>query len=75
MLGYAQEACERAASLTSQLLAYAGKGRFIIGRIRVADMTRGGAEILRSSLAPHVTLEVATASNDEIEATPRNCSR
>ena len=50
-------ASERAADLTRQLLAYAGKGKFLIERVDVSELVRDISELLRSSV-PH-TIELA----------------
>ncbi len=43
---------ERAAALTRQLLAYAGKGRFFIHSIDLSRMFRETLQLLRTSLVP-----------------------
>jgi PAS domain S-box-containing protein len=48
-IGNALKAAERAADLTRQLLAYAGKGRFIIRHADVSEAIREIATLLRSS--------------------------
>ncbi len=50
-------ASERAADLTRQLLAYAGKGKFVIEPVDVSELVRDISELLRSSV-PH-TIELA----------------
>jgi PAS domain S-box-containing protein len=49
-------ASERAADLTRQLLAYSGKGRFVIERISLSDLISESADALRRSVPPRVTL-------------------
>jgi two-component system, cell cycle sensor histidine kinase and response regulator CckA len=51
-------ASERAADLTRQLLAYAGKGRFLIERVDVSELVRDISELLRSSVPHTVELEL-----------------
>ncbi|HEY4087821.1 MAG TPA: ATP-binding protein [Bryobacteraceae bacterium] len=48
-IGNALKAAERAADLTRQLLAYAGKGRFIIRHADVSEAIREIATLLRTS--------------------------
>jgi signal transduction histidine kinase len=45
-------ASERAADLTRQLLAYAGKGKFVIELVDASDLVRDISELIRSSV-PH----------------------
>jgi PAS domain S-box-containing protein len=52
------DASERAASLTRQLLAYAGKGRFLIEPIDVSALVREISTLIRSSVPKHVTLRL-----------------
>jgi CheY-like chemotaxis protein len=49
---------QRAAELTNQLLAYAGKGQFEVREVHVNQLISELAEILRVSLAKHATLLV-----------------
>ena len=57
-LGDAIEASERAANLTKQLLAYAGKGRFVIEPTDLSSLIREISALLRSSIPKHVTLRL-----------------
>lgn len=50
------ESSERAASLTRQLLAYAGKGRFHISDFDVAGLVRSSADLLGVSIPKNVEL-------------------
>jgi PAS domain S-box-containing protein len=57
------QATERAALLVKQMLAYAGKGRFVVQRL---DLSRQIAEIvplIRASLGPAVHLDLRLAPN------------
>jgi two-component system, cell cycle sensor histidine kinase and response regulator CckA len=54
-------ASNRAADLTQQLLAYAGKGRFYLRRLDLSSVIRGMEELLRSSIPKKVELEVELA--------------
>jgi signal transduction histidine kinase len=51
-------ASERAADLTRQLLAYAGKGRFVISRIDVSSLVREVRHLLQSTLPKHAQVEL-----------------
>jgi CheY-like chemotaxis protein/two-component sensor histidine kinase len=51
-------AAQRAAGLTSQLLAYAGKGRLVIERLRPAKLVEQIGDLVRASIPKHVALEV-----------------
>ncbi len=52
------EATERAASLTRQLLAYAGKGQFEITDFELSSVIRSSARLMRVSMPKHVELIV-----------------
>jgi signal transduction histidine kinase/ActR/RegA family two-component response regulator len=49
-------ASERAADLTRQLLAYAGKGKFVIEPVNASNLVRDISELLRSSVPRTVEL-------------------
>ncbi len=51
-------ASERAADLTRQLLAYAGKGKFVVGPIDVSELVRDISELMRSSVPRTVELKL-----------------
>ena len=51
-------ASERAAALTRQLLAYAGKGRFVIERFDLSDLVREITNLLQSSIPKTVQLSL-----------------
>ncbi len=51
-------ASERAADLTRQLLAYAGKGKFVVGPINVSELVRDISELMRSSVPRTVDLKL-----------------
>ena len=55
-------ASERAADLTRQLLAYAGKGKFVIEPVNASALVRDISELLRSSVPRTVELVAAPAS-------------
>ena len=52
------EAGERAAHLTREMLAYSGKGRFVIEPVVLSDMVREVVALVRSSVPNHVTLRL-----------------
>ena len=52
------EASERAAHLTSQLLAYAGKGRFLIEPVNLSQLIESITRLLHSSIPKTVRLEL-----------------
>jgi PAS domain S-box-containing protein len=52
------EASERAADLTKQMLAYAGKGRFLIEPIDISVLVREISALIRSSIPKRVTLRL-----------------
>ena len=58
MLGDIIRASERAADLTRQLLAYAGKGKFIVGPINVSELVRDISDLMRSSVPRTVELKL-----------------
>ena len=53
----------RAADLTRQLLAYAGKGRFVITRIDISQLVREIASLIESSIPKTVQLRLELAEN------------
>ena len=64
-------ASERAADLTRQLLAYAGKGRTVLTALNLSTMVREIASLVRSSFPAHVRLDQDLASGmPAIEADP-----
>jgi PAS domain S-box-containing protein len=64
-------ASERAADLTRQLLAYAGKGRFVLTAINLSATVEDISSLVRSSFPGHVGLNLELASAlPSIEADP-----
>jgi CheY-like chemotaxis protein len=57
------KAAERAADLTRQLLAYAGKGKFVIQNVDVSALVRDISELIRSSVPRTVALDLSLASD------------
>jgi PAS domain S-box-containing protein len=55
------EASERAASLVRQLLAYSGKGRFLVGQVDLSLLIAGKASQLRTLVPPAVELRLDLA--------------
>ncbi len=65
------QASERAADLTRQLLAYAGKGRFVLRVINLSTLVQEIGGLVRSSFPAHVRLELQLAAEaPTIEADP-----
>ncbi|MEP6715609.1 MAG: PAS domain S-box protein, partial [Terriglobia bacterium] len=54
---------ERAAELTSQLLAYAGKGRFYVQPIDISGLVDEISRLIRTSISPFVTLHLDLAEH------------
>lgn len=52
---------EKAANLTRQMLAYAGKGRFVIEPVNLSDLVREMSELVRPSLSKKVALRLDLA--------------
>lgn len=52
-----EDAAQRAAELSSQMLAYSGKGQFVIGAVDVHELIEGMAELLKSTTSKKVRLE------------------
>lgn len=56
-------AAERAADLTRQLLAYAGKGVFQVGPLDLNQLIRENVNLLQTALPNHTDLQLDLASN------------
>ena len=63
MLNDIIRASERAADLTRQLLAYAGKGKFVIEAVDASALVRDISELLRSSVPRTVELSLELQSD------------
>ena len=61
LLATVLNASQRAANLTGQLLAYAGKGSFVIERIDLSELVSKSQDLLEASLPANVRLAVETA--------------
>ncbi len=55
-------AAERAAHLTRQMLAYAGKGRFLIKSIDIGELVRSTYSLIKGSIPKHVQVTVDTGN-------------
>ncbi len=62
MLESVVAASERAAALTRQMLAYSGRGRFIVGRIDLSKLVREMANLLRTSVDRSIDLQLELPS-------------
>ena len=54
---------ERAAHLTRQMLAYAGKGRFFIEQIDMGELVRSTCDLIKASIPKHVQVSLNTRSH------------
>jgi signal transduction histidine kinase/ActR/RegA family two-component response regulator len=52
---------ERAADLTRQMLAYSGKGRFVVEQVNLSRLAREITNLLRASIAKNVSLQLDLA--------------
>jgi signal transduction histidine kinase len=66
-------ASERAADLTRQLLAYAGKGRFVIEPVDVSTLVQDISELLRSSVPR--TVELSLELQSDLPTIEADCSQ
>ena len=65
------QAGERAAFLTRQMLAYAGRGRFVTEKIDLGDLIREISTLVRSSIPKTVLVQMDLAPDlPPIEADP-----
>src|SRR5581483_8145712 len=56
-------ASQRAADLTSQMLAYAGKGRLVVRRLDMSEVVNDISSLIRSSVPKSVELRLDLAKN------------
>ena len=56
-----EAAGQRAAELTNQLLAYSGKGRFVVGPLDLSKLTREMAQLLKISVSNKASVEYELA--------------
>jgi signal transduction histidine kinase len=61
LLENALQASQRAADLTRQLLAYSGKGRFVIEPIDLSDLVRQISMLVHTSISKSVELKLDLA--------------
>jgi len=61
LLEEVMKASERAADLTRQLLAYAGKGRFVMRTVNLSELVREISGLVQTSIAKQVTLRLQLA--------------
>jgi PAS domain S-box-containing protein len=59
---------ERMADLTRQLLAYAGKGRYVVGLVNLSEIIREEAILLEAAVPKNVRLEFALRPVPAVEA-------
>ncbi|MCU0622384.1 MAG: PAS domain S-box protein [Gemmatimonadaceae bacterium] len=58
-----ERAAQRAADLTRQLLAYAGKGRYVVEPVDLSALVREMAQLLRAAIARKVSLRLDLADH------------
>jgi two-component system cell cycle sensor histidine kinase/response regulator CckA len=63
LVGEMRAAASRAAELTRQLLAYAGKGRFVIERVNVSQLAEEMAALLKAVISKNSTLRCELAAD------------
>jgi PAS domain S-box-containing protein len=63
MLDDVIDASERAATLTRQLLAYSGKGKFVIQPVDISDLVREMTKLVQASVPKAVALRLRLASD------------
>lgn len=56
-------AAERAAGLANQMLAYSGRGRFVVSKLYVSPLIEGMRELLQSAVPKPIELEMDLAPN------------
>ena len=54
----ASSAARRAADLTRQMLAYSGRGKFLVGRVDLNELVKENVHLLRTSIPRTVTLNL-----------------
>jgi len=59
----AVQACRRAVDLTRQMLAYSGKGHFVLTYLDLSDLVRENAYLFRASISRSVTMNIDLASD------------
>jgi len=67
----AVHACRRAVDLTRQMLAYSGRGHFVLAHLNLSDLVRENAYLFRASISRSVTMNIDLASSlPAIQADP-----
>ena len=70
-LDRALQAARRSADLTRQMLAYSGKGRFVIRRMDLSELVRENTNLFRTAISRTVSMNLClTHENSAIEADP-----
>jgi two-component system cell cycle sensor histidine kinase/response regulator CckA len=70
-LKHIEHAAQRAADLTRQMLAYSGRGQFLIRSVCIGDIVRGRLSLIRAALPDGVTVACDIADNlPTIDADP-----
>ena len=62
-LDQAERAAERAADLCQQMLAFSGKGRFLLQPLAISALVRDTAELLRTSLSRKIEIDLQLAAD------------
>jgi PAS domain S-box-containing protein len=62
-LSDAEKAARRAAELCKQMLAYSGKGRFVVERVNLTEMINAMARMLEVSISKKIVLRYQLAAN------------
>lgn len=60
----AEKATQRAAELAGQMLAYSGKGRFVIRRVELSVIVQDMASMLQAAISRRATLRIQAAAQE-----------
>jgi PAS domain S-box-containing protein len=63
LLREVERAARRAAELTSQMLAYSGKGQFVLQQLSLSDLVRSLADLLQTAVSKKAVVHFELASN------------
>ncbi len=66
-LKHIEHAAHRAAELTRQMLAYSGRGQFLMRPLSLAEAVRGKRPLFQTLTSDHVTLEIAAHDDIPVE--------
>ena len=70
-IGQAVQAVRRATDLTRQMLAYSGKGKYVVTRMDLSNMVRENADLFRTAIPKTVAIHLLLATEPAvIEADP-----